>query len=233
MHAEHPELVKDAFWDEGVPEELPYTLAAEESRQTEPWQGSAAEVIPNNDVDYHFFQESSVPKNAFIQVEVSEQQGEFVYLETIEEEPGSKGADQETGDIIDNPEAGGSGRRQSVVTDTSSVSGPRPGTEGMAGPLMNQVWRALHRQMSGGSGRRPRRKRRSPRGGTPRSSSGQGMTLLSHSSSLRSHRSESSTKSGNDLTQVQEAGAIVDNTDEMVKPPSANTDPKDAFSSKL
>ena len=45
MHAEHPELVKDAFWDEGVPEELPYTLAAEESRQTEPWQGSAAEVI--------------------------------------------------------------------------------------------------------------------------------------------------------------------------------------------
>lgn len=43
MHAEHPELVKDAFWDEGVPEELPYTLAAEEFR-AEPWQGSAAEV---------------------------------------------------------------------------------------------------------------------------------------------------------------------------------------------
>ena len=43
MHAEHPELVKDAFWDEGVPEELPYTLASEEFR-AEPWQGSAAEV---------------------------------------------------------------------------------------------------------------------------------------------------------------------------------------------
>ena len=43
MHAEHPELVKDAFWDEGVPDELPYTLAAEEFR-AEPWQGSAAEV---------------------------------------------------------------------------------------------------------------------------------------------------------------------------------------------
>ena len=44
MHAEHPELVKDAFWDEGMPEELPYTLAAEEFR-AEPWQGSAAEVM--------------------------------------------------------------------------------------------------------------------------------------------------------------------------------------------
>ena len=39
MHAEHPELIKDAFWDE----ELPYTLAAEQSR-AELWQGSAAEV---------------------------------------------------------------------------------------------------------------------------------------------------------------------------------------------
>mgnify|MGYP001326886757 CR=1 FL=1 len=49
MHAEHPELVKDAFWDEGVPEELPYTLAAEEFR-TEPWKGPAAKV--RLDYDY-------------------------------------------------------------------------------------------------------------------------------------------------------------------------------------
>ena len=48
MHAEHPELVKDAFWDEGMPEELPYTLAAEEFR-TEPWKGSAAKVRLNYD----------------------------------------------------------------------------------------------------------------------------------------------------------------------------------------
>ena len=33
MHAEHPELVKDQFWDEGIPDELPYTIAAEEFRQ--------------------------------------------------------------------------------------------------------------------------------------------------------------------------------------------------------
>ena len=63
MHAEHPELVKDAFWDEGVPDELPYTLAAEEFRQADPWQGSTAEV------------------------EVPEDQREFVYLDTIEEDP--------------------------------------------------------------------------------------------------------------------------------------------------
>ena len=45
MHAEHPELVKDNFWDEGVPDELPYTRAAEETRTDEPWAESTAEVI--------------------------------------------------------------------------------------------------------------------------------------------------------------------------------------------
>ena len=63
MHAEHPELVKDQFWDEGAPDELPYTLAAEECRQADPWLGSTAEV------------------------EVPDDQSEFVYLDTIEEDP--------------------------------------------------------------------------------------------------------------------------------------------------
>ena len=44
MHAEHPELVKDHYWDEGVPDELPYTLAAEETRTDEPWTESTAGV---------------------------------------------------------------------------------------------------------------------------------------------------------------------------------------------
>ena len=61
MHAEHPELVKDQFWDEGVPDELPYTIAAEEFRGQE-WLGSTAEV------------------------EVPEEQSEFVYLDKIDEE---------------------------------------------------------------------------------------------------------------------------------------------------
>jgi len=62
MHAEHPELVKDQFWDEGIPDELPYTLAAEECRPAEPWLGSTADV------------------------EVTGEQGEFVFMDTVDEE---------------------------------------------------------------------------------------------------------------------------------------------------
>jgi len=76
MHAEHPELVKDQFWDEGIPDELPYTIAAEEFRQADPWQGSTAEV------------------------EVTEEQSEFVYLDKIEEESdGDKEADVDDDDV--------------------------------------------------------------------------------------------------------------------------------------
>ena len=60
--------------------------------------------------------------------------------------------------------------------------------------------------MTGTSARRPRRQRRSPRGGlgTPRSGSGQGMTLLlSNSSSPRSHKSESSDKSGTEINEIE------------------------------
>ena len=74
MHAEHPELVKDQFWDEGVPDELPYTIAAEEFRGQE-WLGSTAEV------------------------EVPEEQSEFVYLDKIDEEEID---DDETLECMDN-----------------------------------------------------------------------------------------------------------------------------------
>ena len=40
MHAEHPELVRDQYWDEQFPE-LPYTAAAEETR-VDPVIGAAA-----------------------------------------------------------------------------------------------------------------------------------------------------------------------------------------------
>ncbi|CAH1997128.1 unnamed protein product [Acanthoscelides obtectus] len=36
MHEEHPELLKDQFWDEVVPKELPYTVASEHYRKEEP-----------------------------------------------------------------------------------------------------------------------------------------------------------------------------------------------------
>lgn len=40
MHEEHPELLKDQFWEEVVPKELPYTVASEHYRKEEP-KGSA------------------------------------------------------------------------------------------------------------------------------------------------------------------------------------------------
>lgn len=40
MHEEFPELVKDQYWEEVVPKELPYTLASECYRRAEP-SGSA------------------------------------------------------------------------------------------------------------------------------------------------------------------------------------------------
>lgn len=40
MHEEHPELLKDQYWDEVVPRELPYTVASEHYRREEP-KGSA------------------------------------------------------------------------------------------------------------------------------------------------------------------------------------------------
>ena len=142
---------------------------------------------------------------------MSEQQGEFVYLDKIAEEPGLNKEDEEIGDIVDNTEVTGSFRRQSL----SSLS------ETQAGPLMGQVWRALHRRMSGSSSaRRPRRPgRRSSRCGTP--------------SSVRSQRSESSTKSGTGTHQHQ--------TSETTKRPHEKDNSStymyvvnnDTFSSKL
>lgn len=40
MHEEHPELLKDQYWEEVVPAELPYTVASEHYRRYEP-KGSA------------------------------------------------------------------------------------------------------------------------------------------------------------------------------------------------
>lgn len=36
MHHDHPQLVKDQYWEEVFPQELPYTLAAEPFRDEQP-----------------------------------------------------------------------------------------------------------------------------------------------------------------------------------------------------
>ena len=152
----------------------------------------------------------------FYKVAVSEQQGEFVYLDKIAEEPGLNKEDEEIGDIIDNTEVTGSGRRQSL----SSLS------EQTAGPLMGQVWRALHRRAqaspaSSGARRLRRPGRRSSRCGTP-----------SSVRSVRSHRSVSSTKSGTHQHHVPETSETTERPHEKDNS-STNVDTKDTFSSKL
>lgn len=44
MHEEHPELLKDQYWEEVVPKDLPYTVASEHYRRTEP-KGSAEHYV--------------------------------------------------------------------------------------------------------------------------------------------------------------------------------------------
>lgn len=54
MHHEHPELIKDQYWDEVFPSQLPYTVASVQNKESEPQPSTAniavnkraAEVIP-------------------------------------------------------------------------------------------------------------------------------------------------------------------------------------------
>lgn len=41
MHHTHPELVRDQYWDEVFPQELPYTLASEPFREQHPLPSTA------------------------------------------------------------------------------------------------------------------------------------------------------------------------------------------------
>ncbi|KAG4076584.1 hypothetical protein HA402_001871 [Bradysia odoriphaga] len=52
MHEEHPELLRDQYWDEIVPKELPYTVGSEHYRKHEP-KGSAEHYkVKQNDALY-------------------------------------------------------------------------------------------------------------------------------------------------------------------------------------
>ncbi|KAL7640590.1 UNVERIFIED_CONTAM: hypothetical protein RMT77_008865 [Armadillidium vulgare] len=48
MHSEHPEMIQDKYWDEGIPQDLPYTIATEQSK-IGPYLGSTACIeVPQN-----------------------------------------------------------------------------------------------------------------------------------------------------------------------------------------
>jgi hypothetical protein len=55
MHNEHPELIRDQFWDDVFPE-LPYTVAAEVSRMEDPYLGSTAKVYALDKLNSDFVQ---------------------------------------------------------------------------------------------------------------------------------------------------------------------------------
>ncbi|KAH8397681.1 hypothetical protein KR215_006750 [Drosophila sulfurigaster] len=46
MHHDHPELLKDQYWDEVFPNELPYTIAAERFRENHPEPSTAKIEVP-------------------------------------------------------------------------------------------------------------------------------------------------------------------------------------------
>lgn len=46
MHHEHPELLKDQYWDEVLPNELPYTVATERFRENHPEPSTAKIEVP-------------------------------------------------------------------------------------------------------------------------------------------------------------------------------------------
>lgn len=48
MHHDHPELLKDQYWDEVFPNELPYTIAAEKFRENHPEPSTAKIEVPKN-----------------------------------------------------------------------------------------------------------------------------------------------------------------------------------------
>lgn len=49
MHHEHPELIKDQYWDEVFPNELPYTVATEKFREEHPESSTAKIELSKNE----------------------------------------------------------------------------------------------------------------------------------------------------------------------------------------
>lgn len=51
MHHEHPQLVRDQYWDEVFPMELPYTLASEPFREKHPEPSTANINVKNHEAE--------------------------------------------------------------------------------------------------------------------------------------------------------------------------------------
>lgn len=52
MHHEHPELIRDQYWDEVFPTELPYTVASEQYREKHPEPSTANIAVTEAEAEY-------------------------------------------------------------------------------------------------------------------------------------------------------------------------------------
>jgi len=72
MHEEHPELLKDQYWDEVVPKDLPYTVASEHYRREEPKGSADCYKVKESDSLYanmapmhHMHRKTAVPEDVY------------------------------------------------------------------------------------------------------------------------------------------------------------------------
>lgn len=74
MHEEHPELLKDQYWDEVVPKDLPYTVASEHYRREEPKGSAECYKVKESDSLYanmapvpghHMHRKTAVPEDMY------------------------------------------------------------------------------------------------------------------------------------------------------------------------
>jgi hypothetical protein len=52
MHHEHPELIRDQYWDEVFPTELPHTVASQPFKDKVPQPSTANIAVTNNEAEY-------------------------------------------------------------------------------------------------------------------------------------------------------------------------------------
>lgn len=52
MHHEHPELIRDQYWDEVFPTELPYTIATEPFREKAPQPSTTNIAVTDAEAEY-------------------------------------------------------------------------------------------------------------------------------------------------------------------------------------
>ncbi|KAF0773014.1 bestrophin-4 isoform X2 [Aphis craccivora] len=76
MHEEHPELLKDQYWDEVVPKDLPYTVASEHYRREEPKGSADCYKVKESDSLYanmapmhHIHRKTAVPEDVYADYE--------------------------------------------------------------------------------------------------------------------------------------------------------------------